>query len=96
MVVFIIFYQHFAVPAISATAFMAFVAYAVITVQITLWRKRFREETNKHDNDYHDKATDSLINYETVKYFTNEEYEVSGARVPARIGFGMCVRLLRA
>jgi ABC-type transport system involved in Fe-S cluster assembly fused permease/ATPase subunit len=76
MVVFIIFYQHFNVPAISATAFMAFVAYAVITVQITLWRKRFREETNKHDNDYHDKATDSLINYETVKYFTNEQYEI--------------------
>ena len=59
-------------------------------------RKRFREQTNKHDNEFHDRATDSLINYETVKYFTNEEYEVSGARVPARIGFGMCVRLLRA
>lgn len=32
---------------------------------------------NQHDNDYHDKATDSLINYETVKYFTAERYEVA-------------------
>lgn len=31
----------------------------------TLWRKKYREETNRHDNDYHDKATDSLVNYET-------------------------------
>ena len=50
--------------------------YAILTVQITLWRKKFREKTNKHDNDFHDKATDSLINYETVKYFTAEEYEI--------------------
>jgi len=44
---------------------------------VTLWRKEFRKKTNKHDNDLHDKATDSLINYETVKYFANEQYEIS-------------------
>jgi ABC-type multidrug transport system fused ATPase/permease subunit len=44
--------------------------YSFATIVITNWRKKFREETNKHDNDYHNKATDSIINYETVKYFT--------------------------
>ncbi|CCI40456.1 unnamed protein product [Albugo candida] len=32
--------------------------------------------SNKHDNECHDKATDALINYETIRYFTNEKYEV--------------------
>jgi len=76
LIVFVIFYTHFRIPLVSATAFMSFVAYGVVTVQITLWRKKFRQQANKHDNDYHDKATDSLINYETVKYFTAEEFEV--------------------
>jgi ABC-type transport system involved in Fe-S cluster assembly fused permease/ATPase subunit len=44
---------------------------------ITQWRKKFREATNKHDNDFHDKATDSIINFETVKYFTAEDFEVN-------------------
>ena len=35
-----------------------------------------REQSNKHDNEFHDKATDSIINYETVKYFTGEEFEI--------------------
>ena len=38
-------------------------------------RKRFRTATTKHDNDLHDRLTDSLVNYETVKYFTAEAYE---------------------
>jgi ATP-binding cassette, subfamily B, heavy metal transporter len=50
--------------------------YTAVTITITEWRKKFREATNKHDNDYHDKATDSIINYETVKYFTGEEFEI--------------------
>jgi ABC-type transport system involved in Fe-S cluster assembly fused permease/ATPase subunit len=45
-------------------------------VKITLWRKQFRKNQNKGDNKYHDVATDSLINFETVKAFTNEEHEV--------------------
>ena len=42
---------------------------------MTLWRKKFRKQVAKSDNDWHDKCTDSLINFETVKYFTAEEYE---------------------
>jgi ABC-type transport system involved in Fe-S cluster assembly fused permease/ATPase subunit len=44
-------------------------------LQVTLWRKKFRKQVAKSDNDWHDKCTDSLINFETVKYFTAEEYE---------------------
>lgn len=36
----------------------------------------FRDKTNSHDNDFHSKSTDSILNYETVKYFTNESYEI--------------------
>ena len=50
--------------------------YALVTIQVTLWRKQFREASNKHDNEYHNKATDALLNYETVKYFTNEQHEI--------------------
>jgi ABC-type transport system involved in Fe-S cluster assembly fused permease/ATPase subunit len=51
--------------------------YSIATIAITQWRKKFREATNKHDNDFHDKATDSIINFETVKYFTAEDFEVN-------------------
>mmetsp|Transcript_16120 Transcript_16120/g.34837 ORF Transcript_16120/g.34837 Transcript_16120/m.34837 type:complete len:879 (-) Transcript_16120:38-2674(-) len=49
--------------------------YAYSTIKVTLWRKRFREATMKQDNESHDRLADSLVNYETVKYFTAEEYE---------------------
>eukprot|EP00446_Apocalathium_sp_SHHI-4_P004493 CAMPEP_0177176972 /NCGR_PEP_ID=MMETSP0367-20130122/13545_1 /TAXON_ID=447022 ORGANISM="Scrippsiella hangoei-like, Strain SHHI-4" /NCGR_SAMPLE_ID=MMETSP0367 /ASSEMBLY_ACC=CAM_ASM_000362 /LENGTH=843 /DNA_ID=CAMNT_0018623529 /DNA_START=80 /DNA_END=2608 /DNA_ORIENTATION=+ len=49
--------------------------YGYATIKITLWRKRFREATTKNDNESHDRLLDSLVNYETVKYFTAEEYE---------------------
>ena len=71
-----LFFVHFRSPALSATAFLSFVAYVVLTVQITQWRKKFRTGQNKQDNKYHDIATDSLINFETVKYFANEHLEV--------------------
>ena len=75
LVTMAIFYEHFNVPALSAAVFISFMTYSVLTVNMALWRKRFRESTNKHDNAFHDRATDSLINFETVKYFTAEEFE---------------------
>ncbi|KAM6151159.1 iron-sulfur clusters transporter ABCB7, mitochondrial [Rhynchocyon petersi] len=50
-------------------------AYTAFTVAITRWRTRFRIEMNKADNDAGNAAIDSLLNYETVKYFNNEKYE---------------------
>ncbi|PRD26981.1 UNVERIFIED_CONTAM: Abcb7 [Trichonephila clavipes] len=50
-------------------------AYAAFTLAITQWRTNFRIAMNKAENEAGNKAVDSLINYETVKYFNNELYE---------------------
>ncbi|GAU46637.1 hypothetical protein TSUD_246630 [Trifolium subterraneum] len=50
-------------------------AYVVFTLSITQWRTKFRKAMNKADNDASTRQIDSLINYETVKYFNNEGYE---------------------
>ncbi|EYB85699.1 hypothetical protein Y032_0293g1618 [Ancylostoma ceylanicum] len=49
--------------------------YATATLAITQWRTKFRHEMNQADNDAGNKAVDSLINYETVKFFNNEQFE---------------------
>jgi ABC-type transport system involved in Fe-S cluster assembly fused permease/ATPase subunit len=53
----------------------ALVVYIVFTVSITEWRTKFRREANEYDSAAHTRAVDSLLNYETVKYFNNEEFE---------------------
>jgi ATP-binding cassette subfamily B (MDR/TAP) protein 7 len=50
--------------------------YTAFTFAITQWRTKFRIDMNKAENDSGNKAIDSLINFETVKYFDNTEYEV--------------------
>ncbi|XP_078403684.1 iron-sulfur clusters transporter ABCB7, mitochondrial [Cetorhinus maximus] len=50
-------------------------AYSAFTIGITQWRTRFRIKMNTADNDAGNAAIDSLLNYETVKYFNNEKYE---------------------
>src|SRR5574343_582507 len=47
----------------------------VLTVLGTEWRTQFRREANEFDSAAHTKAVDSLLNYETVKYFNNEQFE---------------------
>ena len=49
--------------------------YITFTVLITEWRTKFRREANEFDSAAHSKAIDSLLNYETVKYFNNEGFE---------------------
>jgi ATP-binding cassette subfamily B protein len=49
--------------------------YVWFTFAITRWRVRFRREMNDSDTDANTKAVDSLLNYETVKYFNNEAHE---------------------
>jgi ATP-binding cassette subfamily B protein len=51
------------------------VAYIWFTFAITRWRIKFRREMNESDTDASTKAVDSLLNYETVKYFNNEGHE---------------------
>ncbi|MGE4240026.1 ABCB family ABC transporter ATP-binding protein/permease [Ramlibacter sp.] len=54
---------------------VALVVYIVFTVSVTEWRTQFRREANEFDSAAHTKAVDSLLNYETVKYFNNEAFE---------------------
>ncbi len=54
---------------------VALVTYIVFTVLVTDWRTHFRRTMNELDSKANTKAIDSLINYETVKYFGNEDYE---------------------
>jgi ATP-binding cassette subfamily B protein len=55
----------------------ALVLYIVYTVTITEWRTNFRRTMNELDSRANTRAIDSLLNYETVKYFNNEEFEAN-------------------
>lgn len=59
----------------AAVTVMSIAAYAAFTLSITQWRTHFRVQMNKAENEAGNRAIDSLINYETVKYFGNENYE---------------------
>lgn len=75
LMVTIIFATYFDYFPLAISVFFFVFAYITWTILVTLWRKKFRKQVAKSDNDWHDKCTDSLINFETVKYFTAEEYE---------------------
>jgi ATP-binding cassette, subfamily B, heavy metal transporter len=53
----------------------ALVVYITFTITVTEWRTTFRKQMNELDSAAHMKAVDSLLNYETVKYFNNEAFE---------------------
>ncbi|MBS0513489.1 MAG: ABC transporter ATP-binding protein/permease [Proteobacteria bacterium] len=53
----------------------ALVLYVVFTIRVTNWRTALRRQANELDSAANSRAIDSLINFETVKYFNNEEYE---------------------
>jgi ABC-type transport system involved in Fe-S cluster assembly fused permease/ATPase subunit len=53
----------------------ALMVYIAFTISVTEWRTQFRKQMNEYDSVAHSKAIDSLLNYETVKYFNNEDFE---------------------
>ena len=55
----------------------ALVLYITFTVTVTEWRTKFRKQMNELDSSAHSRAIDSLLNYETVKYFNNENFEAN-------------------
>ena len=55
----------------------ALVCYITFTVTVTEWRTKFRKQMNELDSSAHSRAIDSLLNYETVKYFNNENFEAA-------------------
>ncbi|WP_237248284.1 ABC transporter ATP-binding protein/permease [Sideroxyarcus emersonii] len=63
-------------PWFAIITFATLVLYIAFTLAITEWRMVFRRTMNDMDSKANTRAIDSLINYETVKYFGNERYEV--------------------
>jgi ATP-binding cassette subfamily B protein len=59
----------------AAVTFGAVAVYLLFTVHITEWRMDIRRRANELDSKANSRAIDSLLNYETVKYFNNEEFE---------------------
>jgi len=59
----------------AVVTFVTIVGYIVFTLAVTEWRIKYRREMNERDTEANSKAIDSLLNYETVKYFGNEEHE---------------------
>lgn len=76
ILVCVIFATVFDYLPLALTIFTFVFLYMTWTIVVTLWRKKFRKSVAKSDNDWHDRCTDSLINFETVKYFTAERYEM--------------------
>ncbi|WP_156842848.1 ABCB family ABC transporter ATP-binding protein/permease [Novosphingobium aquimarinum] len=70
----VIFYINFGLGLVIATA-VAVISYAAVTRWITEWRSALREKMNKLDGQAMSRAVDSLLNYETVKYFGAEGRE---------------------
>lgn len=60
----------------AALTALTMVSYTAFTILTTAWRTKFRRQANAADNKASTIAVDSLINYEAVKYFNNEAYEV--------------------
>ncbi len=59
----------------AAVTFGAVIVYIAFTVTVTEWRMAIRRQANELDSKANTRAIDSLLNYETVKYFGNEEFE---------------------
>ncbi len=60
----------------AVVTFVSVAIYIVFTMTVTEWRMKYRISMNKFDSMANTQAIDSLLNYETVKYFGNEEYEL--------------------
>ncbi|KAG9773255.1 ABC transporter-like protein, partial [Aureobasidium melanogenum] len=75
MVCGILTYKYGASFAAITAATM--VAYSAFTIATTSWRTKFRKQANAADNQGATVAVDTLINYEAVKYFNNEKFEVN-------------------
>jgi ATP-binding cassette subfamily B protein len=61
----------------SVATLITIILYILFTLLVTNWRMKYRHEMNRLDSQANSIAVDSLLNYETVKYFNNEHYELS-------------------
>lgn len=61
----------------AAVTFGTMAAYSIFTIKTTAWRTKFRRQANNADNEAANVALDSLINFESVKYFNNEQFQAT-------------------
>ena len=71
-----IFFYNFGAVYVLVIA-ITVISYSVFTVKTSNWRTIIRREMNRSDTEANTRAVDSLLNYETVKYFTNEKIELA-------------------
>ena len=64
----------------AGVIFFSVIVYIVFTLAVTEWRMHFRHEMNALDSSANGRAMDSLMNYETVKYFNNDRHEIARYR----------------
>ncbi|DAZ96037.1 TPA: hypothetical protein N0F65_000032 [Lagenidium giganteum] len=76
-VVSAIFVVSFKEKILTYVCLSGIALYIIITAVGTHFRLKFKKQTNQHDNKASEKAVDSLTNFETVKYFCTEEYELN-------------------
>jgi ABC-type transport system involved in Fe-S cluster assembly fused permease/ATPase subunit len=63
-------------PRFAIVTFSTVAIYITFTLLVTNWRMHYRHEMNAHESKANSFAVDGMLNYETVKYFTNEQYEL--------------------
>jgi len=64
-------------PRFAIVTFTTVAFYIAFTLSVTNWRMHYRHEMNDHESKANSYAVDGMLNYETVKYFTNENYELN-------------------
>jgi ATP-binding cassette subfamily B (MDR/TAP) protein 6 len=77
IVIAIIFYLKFKSPLLAAIIFVHLTAYAILTIQLTLIRKPLRKRMTTQDNKFHSIFQEAMSNYDIVRSFNTEEYEIS-------------------
>ncbi|KAI9301629.1 hypothetical protein BJ944DRAFT_168748 [Cunninghamella echinulata] len=75
LVAVVVFAFQFSIP-FSFIVFITMALYLYVTIRLTEWRTKFRRDMNQLDNQARTKAVDSLLNFETVKYYGAEQFEV--------------------
>jgi ABC-type transport system involved in Fe-S cluster assembly fused permease/ATPase subunit len=68
---------HFRVSSIAGVAFFGASVFLALNLRMAIYRKKVHAAVNAQDNHFHDMVADALINFETVKLFATEPYEVS-------------------
>ncbi|KAF8358397.1 hmt-1 [Pristionchus pacificus] len=79
LIAVVFFFSAFSI-SFGFIVLITMIAYLVCTIKVTEWRTKFQREMNEKDNASSAIGTDSLLNYETVKYYGNEQFETDRFR----------------